>query len=160
MHDLEALPWPWGEDSVEEIVLNHVLEHLGATPGDYINILKEIYRVCRDGAAVRITVPHPRHDHFLDDPTHRRPVTPLGLSLFSRERNRRWIAEGLANSPLGLYHGVDFDLVETCYVPGEAWFRLHPGPNVEVHQLLHESSLYNNVVQEIRMVLKVIKPPR
>ena len=30
-HDLEEFPWPWGSGTVSEIVLNHVLEHLGKT---------------------------------------------------------------------------------------------------------------------------------
>src|SRR6516162_1537826 len=28
-HDLETFPWPWPDDSVSEILLIHVLEHLG-----------------------------------------------------------------------------------------------------------------------------------
>ena len=30
--DLEALPWPWADDSVDEVDLIHVLEHLGQSP--------------------------------------------------------------------------------------------------------------------------------
>ena len=47
--DLERVPWPWLENSVDEILLSHVLEHLGQTPDVYLGIIKEIYRVCRDG---------------------------------------------------------------------------------------------------------------
>ena len=28
--DLEKIPWPWPDDSAEEIQMIHVLEHLGA----------------------------------------------------------------------------------------------------------------------------------
>ena len=90
--DLERLPWPWPDDSVEEILLSHVLEHIGQTPDVYLGIIKEIYRVCRDGAKITIVVPHPRHDHFLQDPTHVRVVTPEGLNMFSQAANRRLIA--------------------------------------------------------------------
>jgi predicted SAM-dependent methyltransferase len=31
-HDLETFPWPWPDDSVVEVLLNHVLEHLGHDP--------------------------------------------------------------------------------------------------------------------------------
>ena len=29
LHDLETFPWPWRDNSVKEILLYHVLEHLG-----------------------------------------------------------------------------------------------------------------------------------
>ena len=62
---LEKLPWPWADDSVQEMRFSHVLEHLGADATTYLSIIKELYRVCRDGAQIFIVVPHPRHDHFL-----------------------------------------------------------------------------------------------
>src|ERR1700674_2630743 len=45
LRDLEIFPWPWRNDSVEEVVMSHVLEHLGATPGVFIGIMQELYRV-------------------------------------------------------------------------------------------------------------------
>ena len=156
-HDLESFPWPWADSSVAEIVLSHVLEHLGKSSDTYIRIFKEMYRICVNGALVRITVPHPRHDHFLDDPTHVRAVTPLGICLFSKRMNSEWIAARMANSPLAIYHDVDFELVETIYVPSDLWFRLHPDRDVDLDRLLFEGSIYNNLIQETRMVAKIIK---
>src|SRR5690606_23008684 len=101
--NLEEFPWPFADDSAEEVVLRHVLEHLGATPDIYQGIFRELYRVCAPDARIRITVPHPRHDDFLSDPTHVRPVTPQGLELFDRAKNREWAAKGMPNSPLRLY---------------------------------------------------------
>jgi hypothetical protein len=158
-HDLEVFPWPWPDDSVSEIVLNHVLEHLGHDPKVYLGIMQEMYRVCRSGAFIRIVVPHHRHDYFHGDPTHVRAVTPLGLSLFSQRLNREWIGEGAANSPLGLYTGVDFELAETLYKPGALWYRLHPGSEVDLETLLFEGALYNNLIEEIHMLLRPVKPP-
>ncbi len=52
-----------------------------------------MYRVCRDGAVISISVPHPRHDDFINDPTHVRVVTPELLNLFNKKLNKQW-AEG------------------------------------------------------------------
>ena len=60
--DLEVFPWPWADNAVDEVVMSHVLEHLGQETKVYFGIIKELYRVCGDGAEVRIAVPHPRHD--------------------------------------------------------------------------------------------------
>jgi hypothetical protein len=53
-HDLETFPWPWPDDSVVEVVLHHVLEHLGHDPNVDLGIMKEMDRVCQDSATIRI----------------------------------------------------------------------------------------------------------
>jgi hypothetical protein len=157
VHDLETFPWPWPDDAVSEIVLYHVLEHLGQQPAVYLGIMKEMYRVCQPDARIFIAVPHFRHDMFFHDPTHVRAVTPDGLALFSQKMNREWITRGKANSPLGLYLGIDFELVATNVTPSEHWFRLHPGHPVDMELLLNESALYNNLIEELKMELRVVK---
>jgi predicted SAM-dependent methyltransferase len=54
----------WADSSVDEVVLNHVLEHLGRDPEVFVGIFQELYRVCKGGALVKIAVPDPRHDNF------------------------------------------------------------------------------------------------
>ena len=44
IHDLERFPYPFDNDSVEEIILSHVLEHIGKNPDDFIKILKAFPR--------------------------------------------------------------------------------------------------------------------
>ncbi len=156
-HDLEVFPWPWEEDSVGAILLIHVLEHLGQDTDVYLKIMQEIYRVCRPEATVRIVVPDFRHDFFWDDPTHVRAVTPLGLQLFSKRANREWVAKGAANSPLGLYLDVDFELANVQYKPSTHWFRRHPEKDVNLQLLLEERAIYNNMIEQIEMVLQVVK---
>ena len=43
-HDLESFPWPWETNSVSNILLIHVLEHLGKDVETYFGIFKEMYR--------------------------------------------------------------------------------------------------------------------
>lgn len=157
LHDLELFPWPWDDSSVNEIVLNHVLEHLGQDTDIYLNIIKEIYRVCKDQATIHIAVPHPRHDDFINDPTHVRVITFEGIGLFSKKNNEIWVKKGCANSPLGIYLDVDLEIVQVNYVPDPLWIQsLKEGKSSE-KDILSAARKYNNVIKEIRMVLKVIK---
>jgi len=117
--DLEATPWPWPSDCADEVSFIHALEHMGADPRVFVAIMQELYRICRDGARVVIDVPHPRHDDFLADPTHVRPILPETLQLFDRRLNERWRAEGLSNTPLALYASVDFQLAERAVILAE-----------------------------------------
>ncbi len=158
--DLEALPWPWADNSVSEIRLIHVLEHLGKTPEIYLGIIQEMYRVCQPEALIYIAVPHPRHENFLNDPTHVRAITPIGLRLFSQKDNRAWIKKGLPFSTLGLHLGVDFELVQTQYKPSSLWYQRHPESPIDEDLFMQESYTFNNIIEEISMILKVIKPGR
>lgn len=64
--DLEG-PWPWPDDSVDEIVAHHVLEHLMDLPA----FMDKAHRVLRPGGALDVRVPHHRHRNADTDPTHR-----------------------------------------------------------------------------------------
>jgi hypothetical protein len=70
--DLNVTPWPWKNNEFGNIVAKDVLEHLGDSSEDFLNILKEMYRVSNDGCIWEIQVPHWRCDSAFDDPTHRR----------------------------------------------------------------------------------------
>ena len=156
--DLEHFPWPWADDSVDAVLLKHVLEHLGADSRTYLRIIQELWRVCRHGAELTITVPHPRHDHFLNDPTHVRPITPQGLELFSQKRNREWHESGAANTPLARIVGVDFELASVDMVPDEPWRgRLQSGA-ITARDLNDAMRQYNNVIIEMTIGLRAIKP--
>jgi hypothetical protein len=158
-HDLEVVPWPWLDDSVSEVLLKHVLEHLGRDPTRYLEIMKELYRICQDGATIRIVVPHHRHEYFFNDPTHVRAVTAEGMNLFSQRLNRKWIAQGFSHSPLGIYLGIDFEVIDVKLKPSELWRRLYPQRPVDTTALLQQSALHNNLVEEVQMTVQAVKPP-
>lgn len=155
--DLEAFPWPWPDDSVAEVRMIHVLEHLGATTATYLGIMRELWRVCRHDAEVLIVVPHPRHDSFLNDPTHVRPVTGDGLRMFSQTENRRWQAAGAANTPLGLYLGIDFELRSTQLELDPRWRARLDAGEVSREAIFEAMLRENNVVRQATYVLRAIK---
>jgi hypothetical protein len=158
-HDLEVVPWPWADDSVSEILLKHVLEHLGRDPNVYLEIMKEMYRVCEDGATIRIIVPHHRHDNFFHDPTHVRAVTADGMTLFSQRLNREWIAQGISNSPLGIYLGIDFEVSDVKVIPSDLWYQMRKLLGMDDGALQLQSALCSNLVHEVQMTLRPVKPP-
>ena len=157
IHDLETFPWPWADSSVDEILMRHVLEHLGATTDVYFAVLQEMYRVCRHDARITVVVPHPRHDDFLHDATHVRAVTLEGLSMFSRKNCEEWIAAGNANTPLAMIAGVDFDMVETEVTLEEPWRSKFDAGTVSRTDMILALRQYNNVAKELKAVLRVVK---
>lgn len=83
VHDLECFPWPFDDDSVDEIEMHHSLGHMGATTEIFLKIIQELYRISRSNCILRISVPHPRSYGFEGDPSHVRMVAPQIMSLFS-----------------------------------------------------------------------------
>lgn len=155
--DLERIPWPFRDGCAEEVVLEHVLEHLGERTRTYLAIWKELYRICRPGALVRVTVPHPRHDTFLIDPTHVRAVLPESFALFSKALNREWRARGVSNTTLGLYLDVDFETVEVTQVLDPIFEREVASGKMSREEALGASRIYANVVKETTVVLRAVK---
>jgi SAM-dependent methyltransferase len=155
--DLETFPWPWADDSVDEIVMSHSLEHMGQRPETFVAIVKELYRVARNGAKIILRVPHPRHDNFLNDPTHVRAITPELFALFSKKKNLEWKKQGCANSPLALYHGVDFDIVSVKYALDEPYLGDLKKGKIKVADVERAIRAVNNVAHEIEIVAQAVK---
>ena len=63
--DLEQVPWDFDDNSVDEIVATHVLEHLGQQTSVFSGVIKELYRVLCHGGQAHIAVPHHFHPTFL-----------------------------------------------------------------------------------------------
>ena len=149
--DLEFFPWPWPDASVERVVFHHSLEHLGETTSVFLGLMKELHRVCRDGAEIVIDVPHPRHDDFLNDPTHVRVITPQLLMLFDRRLNDEWQAMGAANSPLAHYLDVDFAIADYDVVLNEPYATQYADGLLSAEDIAAMTRELNNVVRAYRI---------
>jgi hypothetical protein len=68
VHDLDEVPWPWPDDSVEAIVAEDVVEHLKS---GLITFCDEAWRVLSPDGELFIRTPHRLGDSSWIDPTHR-----------------------------------------------------------------------------------------
>ena len=57
---------PLEDNSVNEVVANHFLEHIADTDA----LMNELYRVCKNGAIIKIKVPYFKSIGAFKDPTH------------------------------------------------------------------------------------------
>jgi hypothetical protein len=156
VHDLDKTPWPFADTIADEVLATHVLEHLGQQPEVFLNIMKELYRIMKPQALLKIKVPHPRSDAFLGDPTHVRPITADVLSLFSKEACAMFAARGWANSPLALYIDVDFVIESLTFSLMEPWATRFKSNAISQADLDRAVASQNNVVDEIAIVLRRI----
>ena len=155
--DLEVFPWPWKKNSVDEIILSHVLEHLGKDSDTFLNIMQELYRISSKNTIIHINVPHPRSDAYLGDPTHVRPITLNILNLFSKEKNNQSAKNGWANTTLALFLDVDFEVVYNKIKLMPYWQNKFENNLISKDELDFALIHYYNVVEEMEFRLKVIK---
>lgn len=155
--NLELFPWPWPDNSAEEVLMSHVLEHLGAATETYFGIIKELYRVCQPNAKITVIVPHPRSDNYLADPTHVRPITAMGLGMFDQMLNRKSINAGDATTPLGIYLGVNFMIESTATNVLEPWGTRFNAGEITEAELKHAAQHYYNVIGDTTFVLRAVK---
>ncbi len=155
--DLEIFPWPFESNSVDEIVLHHVLEHLGATVDTFLGIMKELYRICRPDARIIIAVPHPRSDGYMGDPTHVRPINQNVMSLFSKKNTREWQDRGWPNTPLATYIDVDFEMTDVKLAFLSPWAEEVQAGTRSREEIQFAMDSYFNVVGEINITLTARK---
>jgi|TARA_B100001971_G_scaffold205380_1_gene222768 SAM-dependent methyltransferase len=70
VHDLDVYPWPFEDNSFDEVYGRDVIEHFK----DLFKAMDEINRICKDGAVVRLIVPYwhssgafyPNHNYFFN----------------------------------------------------------------------------------------------
>ncbi len=113
--DLEKFPWDIKDNSASEIILNHVLEHIGETTNCFFHIMKELYRVSKPLAKIHINVPHPYSYNFIIDPTHVRKITEETLFMFSKKYCNEITEEKNSTTKLAYICNVDFDITEVHY---------------------------------------------
>ncbi|RMG90729.1 MAG: class I SAM-dependent methyltransferase [Chloroflexi bacterium] len=88
VHDLEVIPWPFADSSVDGLRARHVLEHIH----NLIDVMNEAHRILKPGAKFHIYVPMvvdsvgQIHPEAFQDPTHVRFFVPETWSYFTGRR--------------------------------------------------------------------------
>lgn len=134
--DLFQTPWPFEDDSVDEIWCSHVVEHVP----DLIAFLNECHRIMKKGAVMTIHAPYYSSIRCWQDPTHVRAISEVTFAYF----NKAWReSQGLGHYPIT----TDFE-----YYYGLAW---HPD-FVNRNEAFKQFALahYINAVTDIQATLK------
>jgi len=80
VHDLNKFPYPFKDDTFDFIYSEHVIEHLD----DLYETMKELHRICKNGATMIIRVPHFSCGINYRDPTHQRLFSYFTFDYFMK----------------------------------------------------------------------------
>ncbi len=157
--NLENTPYPFKSNSAEEIRMKSVVEHFPINPTDFFRIMKEIYRIAKDGCEIYIECPHPQHRWQIVDLTHQKSIHYEGIQMLDKSYCRKLIKQGSTKSPLGIMFDIDFRIIK---------YEINIDPDAIEHikNVLGEFDkrkmksyihLFNNVAATQKFVLQVIK---
>ena len=100
VHDLTMAPYPFEDESVEQVHSSHFVEHL--TGDERVTFFNELFRIMKRGTQATIIAPHWSHDCAYGDPTHKFPPISGWTFLYL---NKAWRD---VNAPHTKYN-CDFD---------------------------------------------------
>lgn len=80
----------YGKDNMDYVVMDDVIEHLH----DPLKVMTDIWRICKDGAQVKITIPYPGSSGSYADLTHKRTINEIALAtlvdeVFEKNKERK-----------------------------------------------------------------------
>ena len=108
--NLENTPYPFKSNTIDEIRLKSVIEHFPLDPNNFFRIIKELYRICTNGAKLFVECPHPNHRWQVVDMTHQKPIHYEGLQMLDQDFCNRLIKMGSTRSPLAIMYEVNFKI--------------------------------------------------
>ncbi len=110
-HDIEQFPWPFENSSVDEMKLQHILEHIQRY--NFIPLMREMYRVSCNGAIINIFAPYAGSDNFWTDPTHVLPLTTRTFDYFDKSKAL------YVNGKIYGWDDIKIQVLESTKVPNE-----------------------------------------
>ena len=79
LHDVDALPYPFADNSFDEIICSGIIEHVA----EIVPVLEELHRIGRPGAVLRITTPYFTSVDAFTDPTHKHYLSSRSFDYFT-----------------------------------------------------------------------------
>jgi predicted SAM-dependent methyltransferase len=100
VYNLTTYPWPFADNTVEEVFCSHYVEHtypVGTAQDGLIAFMNEVWRICTPDAMVKIIHPYLKSIRAFQDPTHTRFIPEATWHYFSQD----WlISQGLDHYPI------------------------------------------------------------
>ena len=156
--DLTKTPWPWDDQSVDEIHFEFSLEQMGTTPADLLNVLQETYRVCKHDAKIQILFLHPRHDQFYLNPLCVHRLSPEFFQNLSVQHNLKMIPMGSHDDNLGLMLGVNFEITNMKPHIDQSFHADFEAGKITEQEIFYRMRFENNICHVVQLEMKALKP--
>lgn len=145
VHDLFFdFPWPFEDNTVDEVFASHVIEHLPHGNGSsdpFFNFMDEVHRILKKGGIARFVCPYYANARAFQDPTHQRFITEPTFLYFTkkwRKMNR------LEHYPVK----CDFDIVKIDHAVSDAMNG--KSQDAVTYQAMHMINIVNDIMVTLK----------
>lgn len=101
-HDLDLIPYPFGDSTFDEVHCYNVIEHLEKV----IPVMEELHRISKPGCRITIRVPHFRSACLYEDLTHKHGFAWRSFDIFAQD-----------GSVYGNYTSSRYRILSRAYTP-------------------------------------------
>jgi len=142
-HDIESLPLPFADNTFDEVLMMHVLEHVERK--HFPDFMRELHRICRPDALIHIEVPYYNSRNAWTDFTHKNFFTEDSFGYFDRNSHLR---------ENGVIYGIDFTFrVELHGIDGNGTIRY----NLHVEKIPRLATIINFCTIDYRFLGRSLK---
>lgn len=145
VQDLLKFPWPFKDNSVDEVFSSHFLEHIPHGNGyedPMFQFMDEIYRILKPGGIARFICPYYTSVRAFQDPTHQRFISEPMFNYF----NKKWREE---LNQLGHYPvKCDFEIIKLDHAVSEEF--KGKSQDAVAYQAMHMW----NVIMDLQIMLR------
>lgn len=148
--DLRVAPWPFEDNSVDEVHCSHFLEHLTNFNDKWERVLffNELSRILKPGCKATIIFPHWCSTRYYGDPTHKEPFSEMGFYYLSKE----W---RMANSPHCEFSIAPGPQSYLCDLEASWGYSMHPSLMVRNAEFQQDAMAWKKeAVQDIIATVK------
>ncbi len=141
-HDLEVFPYPFADDTFDEIYCSHVLEHVS----DLSKTMKELIRISKKWAVIKVKVPYFANPNGRSDPTHYRLFTSNTFNYYTKDCFYNDMDITITKSRIHFFSNIQYFKSDLINIIPDAIINIFPKiyerffayifPSVEIHFLL------------------------
>jgi predicted SAM-dependent methyltransferase len=156
IHDLNSFPYPFEDDSFDEIYCSHILEHLE----NFHKSINELYRISKPNGIIKVFAPFFLNTKYFGDPDHK---IPFGIRTFDnyeyiKNKKLKFYEKWKLNHRTNYKSMAQFDILEKKFnvsnYPILKWLNVL----VNLEPVMYErffSGIFSP--EEVIFILKVIK---
>ena len=143
--NLEEYPWIVGDDSIEQVMMIYSIQIIKNLP----MFMEELYRVCKNGAVIRVMAPYYTNEKSIGDPSLVRQINEYTFAHFDKEFRKINFADN------GPFKNINFKVKGFDYQWVEEQFNVWKNKSEEAKAYARRH--YWNVIDTIVADIEVIK---
>lgn len=156
IHDLNSFPYPFEDNTFDEIIASHILEHLQ----NFNKVITELYRISKPNAIIKVYAPFFLNTKYFGDPDHKIPFSIRTFDNYEYIENKKlkFYEKWKLNHRTNYQTSAKFEILEKRFNVSNFAPLKWLNPIVNLEPVIYER-LFAGILspEEVIFVLRVVK---